>query len=115
MRTSAALVVSALCVVMVVMPAYAQQPGAAADPHHPAAPAGSPPVTPPAATPGMQGGGMPMMDMCRQMMAGMMAASADPKERAALLEMHGEMMKAMGDIMMKHGRRMQGMPGRQGR
>jgi hypothetical protein len=25
-----------------------------------------------------------------------------------MLQMHGEMMKAMGDIMMKHGRRMQG-------
>jgi hypothetical protein len=112
MRTSAALVVSALCVVMVVTPAYAQPPGASADPHHPAAPAGSPSAPPPAATPGMPGGNMPMMDMCRQMMAGMMAAPADPKERAAMLEMHGEMMKAMGDIMMKHGRRMQGLPGK---
>jgi hypothetical protein len=122
MRTCAAFVVSALCVVMVVTPAYAQQPGASPDPHHPAPPAGSAPVAPPAATPGMQGGGMPMMDMCRQMMAEMMGmpmmggtTPADPKEKAAMLEMRGEMMKAMGDIMMKHGRRMQGMPGRPGR
>jgi hypothetical protein len=39
------------------------------------------------------------------------APPADPKERAAMLEMRGEMMKAMGDIMMKHGRRMQGITG----
>ena len=37
--------------------------------------------------------------------------AADSKERAAMIEMRGEMMKAMGDIMMKHGRRMQGMTG----
>jgi hypothetical protein len=59
---------------------------------------------------------MPMMDMCRQMMGDMTrmpmmggAASADPKEKADMLEMRGEMMKAMGDIMTKHARRMQGM------
>ena len=52
------------------------------------------------------------MDMCRQMMGdGMMGGtpSTDPKERAAMLEMRGEMMKAMGDVMAKHARRMQGM------
>jgi cytochrome c556 len=43
--------------------------------------------------------GMPMMGG---------AAPADPKEKAAMLQMRGEMMKAMGDIMMKHGKMMQG-------
>jgi len=37
---------------------------------------------------------------------------ADPKERADMLQMRGEMMKAMGDIMMKHARRMQGPGGK---
>jgi hypothetical protein len=49
---------------------------------------------------GMMGGGMmPMM-----MMGG------DPKQQAELMAMRGEMMKAMGDIMMKYAQRMQ--PGR---
>ena len=59
-------------------------------------------------------GAMPM-DMCTSMMGegmGMPAmrggAPMDPKERAAMMEMRGEMMKAMGDVMMKHARRMGG-------
>jgi len=62
---------------------------------------------------------MPMMDMCRQMMGDMMAmpmmgdtASANPRERADMLQMRSEMMKAMGDIMMKHARRLQGATGK---
>jgi hypothetical protein len=62
---------------------------------------------------------MPMMDTCRQMTADMMgmpmmggAAAGGPKERAEMLQMRGEMMKAMGDIMMKHARRMQAAPGK---
>lgn len=92
---------------------------AAAQAQAPAAPHGAqaPPAAGSATTP------MPMMDMCAQMMGGMAmpmaeggmrmggAAPADPKERAAMMEMRGEMMKAMGDIMMKHGRRMQGVTG----
>jgi hypothetical protein len=67
----------------------------------------------------MKAAGMPMIDMCRQMMGDMMrmpmmggAAPADPKEKADMLEMRGEMMKAMRDVMMKHARRMQGMNGK---
>jgi predicted lipid-binding transport protein (Tim44 family) len=106
---------SALFTVLVVTPVHAQQP---ADQHHTQPPAATSP-TPPAG-PGMSG---PMMDMCRQMMGGqamggqmmgtpMMGAAGpmDPKQRAAMMEMRGEMMKAMGDIMMKHARRMQGPP-----
>ena len=99
--------------------AFAQQPGASTDPHHPATPSASAPAQAPASRPGMPGTGMPMMEMCHQMMGDMSgmpmmggAPSANPKERAAMLEMRGEMMKSMGDIMMKHARRMQGAANR---
>ncbi len=49
---------------------------------------------------GMMGGGMPMM--------GMMGQRHDPK----MMQMHGEMMKAMGDIMMKYGKQMESAPSR---
>ncbi len=114
MKKVSMFVISALFAVLVAAPVHAQQPGAAPDPHHPAPTPGAP-ATPPAPMPGMKGAEMPMMDMCRQMMAGMTSMPmmggtmpADPKEKADMLQMHGEMMKAMGDIMMKHGRRMQG-------
>jgi len=63
----------------------------------------------------MEGGDM--LDMCRQMMGGTMGmrmsdAPMDPKQRAQMLEMRGEMMKSMGEIMMKHARRMQEMAGK---
>jgi hypothetical protein len=110
MKRFSAFVASALLAVLVVTAVYAQQPGAANDPHHPAPPAGTPATPPPM---GSKGGDM--MDMCRQMMTNMMgmpmmggSAPADPKEKADMLQMRGEMMKAMGDIMMKHARRMQG-------
>jgi hypothetical protein len=63
--------------------------------------------------------GMPMMEMCRTMMAshggGMMGGQdmmgggmmmGDPKMMAPMMEMRGEMMKAMGDIMLKHARQL---------
>lgn len=117
MRTMSWFAATALCGLLVVTPVYAQQPGTS-DPHHPAPPAGTSAAPAPAPTPGPAGGGMPMMDMCHQMMADMMmgmpmmrgAGPVDPKERAAMLQMRGEMMKAMGEIMMKHARRMQGGP-----
>src|SRR5262245_24113176 len=110
-----AVITGALLSILLVSPVYAQQPGTAKDPHHP----GTPPTTPACPTPAVKGGEMPMMDMCRQMMGDMMpmpmmggAASSDPKEKADMLQMRGEMMKAMGDIMMKHARRMQGTTGK---
>jgi hypothetical protein len=119
MRTFGCFVVSALFALLIVTPVSAQQPGTSTDPHHPAPPAGTSATPPPAPTPGPKGEGMPMMDMCRQMMAGMTgmpmmggAAPADPKEKADMLQMRGEMMKAMGDVMMKHARRMRGMTGK---
>ena len=92
---------SVLFALLAVTPVNAQQPGTPAQPDAHAAP----------------GAAMPMMDMCRQMMGdpagmpmmqGMMPA--DPKDRAAMMEMRGEMMKAMGDVMMKHAQRMQRAP-----
>jgi hypothetical protein len=53
--------------------------------------------------PGMMGTGM----MGPGMMAGQ---STDPKTMAEMMEMRGEMMKAMGDIMLKHAKRMQETP-----
>ena len=61
------------------------------------------------------------MGMCRQMMgqggmmgdgmmAGMMGGmmtSGDPKQQADMMAMRGEMMKAMGDIMIKYAQRAQ--------
>ena len=51
---------------------------------------------------GMMGGGM----MGPGMMGGMMM-SGDPKQQAEMMAMRGEMMKAMGDIMMKYAQRAQ--------
>lgn len=52
--------------------------------------------------PGMMGGGM----MGPGMTGGMMM-TGDPKQQAEMLAMRGEMMKAMGDIMMKYAQRAQ--------
>jgi hypothetical protein len=100
----------------------AQQPATPKDPHHPETPAASAPATQPA-QPTPAPGGMMSMEMCHQMMmshgmgGGMMgvpmggeAQKMDPKTMAQMMEMRGEMMKAMGDIMMKHAKRMQGAP-----
>ena len=86
----------ALLALLIAVPTYAQQP---------APPSGSDPKS----------ADMPTMEMCRQMAGGMMGSTMmsgplplDPKDRADMLQMRGEMMKAMGDIMMKHARRMHG-------
>ncbi len=108
-------------------PAAAQQPG---PPHGP----GQPPA---AAAPQDH---QHMMDMCRQMMGhqgmrggmgrgmmggagpgmmepgmmGMMGAmpmtGGDPKQQAEMMAMRGEMLKAMGDIMLKYAQRVQPPP-----
>ena len=85
---------SALLGLVFVMPAYAQHGASAPDAPH-SAPPTSTAVAPAAGAPDVA---PPMMDMCRQMMAGM----PDSKEKADMLRMHGEMMKAMGDMMKKH-------------
>ena len=108
MREFRALATCALLALLIVVPAHAQQPGTTTDPHHPAPAAPSADVSKDAT--------MPMMGMCRDMMAGDMMANhmagahspTGMKERADMLQMRGEMMKAMGDVMMNHARRMHG-------
>ena len=52
--------------------------------------------------PGMMGGGM----MGSGVMGGMMMGG-DPRQQAEMMAMRGEMMKAMGDIMLKYAQRAQ--------
>jgi hypothetical protein len=58
---------------------------------------------------GMPGGGMqgmaggPQGMMCPMMMS-MMGRQGDPR----MMQMHGEMMKAMGEIMVKYGKMQEG-------
>jgi len=55
---------------------------------------------------GMMGGGMgPGMMRDGMMSPGMMGG--DPKQQAEMMAMRGEMMKAMGDIMLKYAQRAQ--------
>jgi len=57
---------------------------------------------------GMTGGGMgPGMMGGGGMMGMPMMMGGDPKQQAEMLAMRGEMMKAMGDIMMKYAKRAQ--------
>ena len=99
-------------------PTYAQQPPGQKDPHHPEPPAAMAPATPPAPPGPAPAGGMMPMEMCRQMMGGPMmdmpvageGQRMDPKTTAQMMEMRGEMMKAMGDVMLKHAKKMQGPP-----
>jgi hypothetical protein len=119
MKRFSGFVAGVLLAMLIATPSAAQQPGTANDPHHPATPSATTATPAPTPTQESKGAGMPMMDMCRQMMGdmtGMLAMGGatpmDPKERADMLQMRGEMMKAMGDIMMKHARRMQGTTGK---
>src|SRR5262245_43126214 len=100
-----AAAVVGLVLLLGVAPVFAQSP-TTVGPAHPitAAPSAAPG---PAGEP-REGAPMPTMDMCRHMMAAPMPGmSADPKidpnMMAHMLQMRGEMMKAMGEIMMKHG------------
>jgi len=101
------LVLAITVLMLATTRAYAQQPAPPAD----------------ATRPGP--GGMSMMEMCREMMAGhgmgrmmgggMMAPGmmgpgmmgGDPRMMGHMLEMRGEMMKAMGEIMLKHAQKLQ--------
>jgi hypothetical protein len=46
--------------------------------------------------------------MCREMMSG--HSMMGHPMMSHMMEMRGEMMKAMGEIMLKHAKRMQGTP-----
>jgi len=55
----------------------------------------------------MMGGGMGMMPRMSPMMGGRMGMGADPKTTGRMLQMRAEMMKAMADVMLKHGKAME--------
>jgi hypothetical protein len=59
---------------------------------------------------GMHGGGM--CDMMGMMMGGMMGDASDPKTRARTMQMRGEIMKAVGEILIKHGQALEAAPAR---
>lgn len=109
----------AIVVFLMAASAHAQQPTAPADPHHPQAEVQRSPAVPGPQTPqtAPSDAGMIAMGMCRDMMSGQsMGAGAmpgqqpmDPRMMAQMMEMRGEMMKAMGDIMMKYAKKTQGM------
>jgi hypothetical protein len=121
MRLSTVLLGTVLFTIAAATHLDAQQPTTPKDPHHPETPAASSSATQPGEQGGAAGGMMPM-EMCRQMMAGHMmggmmgmpmggdAQKMDPKTMAQMMEMRGEMMKAMGEIMMKHAKKMQSAP-----
>ena len=112
-----AIVAAVVIFMLAVTAAVAQQPT------HQHDPAKQPPsATTPMAGPGMDAHMAQHMEMCRQMMgqgamtgAGMMGPgmmgmpmmSGDPKQQAEMMAMRGEMMKAMGDIMLKYAQRAQ--------
>ncbi len=65
---------------------------------------------------GMMGGRMPMMGMMggdmmgEGGMMGMMGGQADPKTMGRMLQMRGEIMKAVADVLIKHGRALEAQP-----
>ena len=112
--TLRAISTGALLAVLVNTPVQGQPSVTPTDAHHPVG-AASPSVAPEAgAAPNSRANAPPMSPMCRHMMGDMGmamgdAGSPDSKDPAAMLEMRGEMLKAMSDIMMKHARGMRGM------
>ena len=87
---------AAIAFVFVATVSFAQQP-----PQTPSAPGHQMPmqggICPMMVGGGMMGGGMPMM--------GMMGSQP---ESARTMQMRGEMMKAMGDVLTKYGKMMEG-------
>lgn len=51
----------------------------------------------------MMGG---MMDPAEMGMAGMMGGAQDPKTMGRMLQMRGDMLKAVGEVLIKHGKAM---------
>jgi hypothetical protein len=118
MTRGMAYVVVAVLVLLSGAPVSAQQPGPPGGDKPPVDAAQPMEADQQGASPHM----MHMMQMCRQMMGhsgpmggGMMGGgmmgrmpmmSGDPKHQAEMMAMRGEMMKAMGEIMIKHAERM---------
>ena len=98
--------------------AFAQQPpsGHQHDPSQP--PSQSQPAAPGrGGMGGMQGGGMGGMmggGMCGMMagMAPMMGPASDPRTQARMLQLRGEIMKAVGEVLIKHGQALEAAPAR---
>ncbi|HSC28552.1 MAG TPA: hypothetical protein VLD67_14835 [Vicinamibacterales bacterium] len=113
--TSLALTVAALSILVGAV-AWAQQPAHQHDADKPTPGASS---TPSASGHDMHAHMAQHMEMCRQMMGqgGMMGGGmmgmptmmmgGDPKQQAEMMAMRGEMMKAMGEIMLKYAQRAQ--------
>ncbi len=112
MKTLAAVVISGSVLLLLAGPALAQQPqqgGAPAGPMgghmmggHMMGGAGGGAPGPAGGCPGMPmmgGGGMPMM--------GMMGMMAGAHESPRTMQMHGEMLRALGDILVKYGKMME--------
>ena len=118
LRRLGAISTGALLAVLAVTPAQGQPSRTTNDAHHPAGTAGSPSTPEAGAAPDSSASAPPMSAMCRQMMGDMMGMAMgatptpDQRDPAGMLEKRGEMMKAMGDIMMKHAHRMRGMSGK---
>ena len=100
MRRHVSYVMMAAFLLATVAFAGAQQPAAAPDGHDAAHMAMCRQMM---AQGGMMGGGM----MGRPMMGMGPMIGGDAKQQAEMMAMHGEMMKAMGDIMTKYAQRMQ--------
>lgn len=108
-RAARVAAVLGLALLVGVAPVFAQS-ATPVGPTHPIAAA--PGAAPGATGEPREGATMPMMDMCRHMMAAPMPGMSappkiDPNMMAHMLEMRGEMMKAMGEIMMKYAQRAQ--------
>jgi hypothetical protein len=117
-RITMLVVTAALAFAFSLPVVFAQQPQHQHDAtQQPSAPSAKPDTPGPA----MDAHMAQHMEMCRQMMGqgGMMGGGmgpgmmgpgmmgGDPKQQVEMMAMRGEMMKAMGDIMMKYAQRMQ--------
>lgn len=99
-------------VLALAAPAAAQQPGP--QPGMPRDPGGQAQQMPMHGG-GMMGGGMMMCPMMGGMMSGMMGGGmmggqTDPKTMGRMLQMRGEMMKAVADVLIKHGKALESQP-----
>lgn len=123
MKTRVTIASAMMILTTATASALAQGAAAPADPHRHQAPAASAPTTPASAA------AMPMA-MCRPMMGHEMAGGheamggmaigmgpmmrgapahpMDPETMAQMMEMRGEIMKPVGDIMMKHAKKIGG-------
>jgi hypothetical protein len=106
MKTLAAVVISGLAALLLAGPALAEQAPQGGKPAPPmgghmmgGSGVGAP--APMGGCPGMSmmGGGMPMM--------GMMGMMGGAHESPRTMQMHGEMLRAMGDILIKYGKMME--------